>query len=140
LAWLFLLAANRLIEDQFNTYLYRGDGTRTRKTPKAAGQPVINLDFDNMAKLRRVREGSTDIEVYDYDQLHRRVLSQKPGMKAIDMTYAYNARGQVTSTVNNAIGGDNRSYYYDNLGRLSGAFGPWGSARYVYDALGNIVV
>ncbi len=67
-------AANRLIEDQFNTYLYRGDGTRTSKTPKAAGQPVINFDFDNMAKLRRVRDGAVDVEVYDYDQLHRRVL------------------------------------------------------------------
>jgi YD repeat-containing protein len=71
-------------------------------------------------------------------QMPLRVLTQKGAIKAIDMTYAYNARGQVTSTVNNAIGGDNRTYNYDSLGRLISATGPWGNANYVYDALGNI--
>jgi len=57
---------------------------------------------------------------------------------ALDLTYTYDVRGKVTNILNGAITGDNRTYAYDGIGRLTSSSGPWGSGTYSYDALGNI--
>ncbi len=67
------------------------------------------------------------------------LLSQKGSTKALDLTYGYDVRGKVMGITNGAITGDNRTYSYDALGRLTSATGPWGNSAYKYDALGNIL-
>ena len=59
--------------------------------------------------------------------------------KLIDDQFSDLTRGKVTAIVNGAIGGDNRTYNYDDMGRLTSATGPWGSSNYKYDVLGNIM-
>ena len=66
------------------------------------------------------------------------LLSQLGGNTALDLTYTYDVRGKVTNILNGAITGDNRTYAYDGIGRLTSSSGPWGSGAYSYDALGNI--
>lgn len=72
------------------------------------------------------------------------VQSSFGGNIALDMTYSYNNLGKVSNVLNAAITGDNRTYNYDALGRLTSATGPWGAghttglATYTYDALGNM--
>jgi len=53
--------------------------------------------------------------------------------------YGYNARGQVTSVTDSAISGNNRTYDYDDLGRLDYALGPWGTGTFSYDAAENLL-
>ena len=68
-----------------------------------------------------------------------RLLSQKGSTKALDLNYSYDVRGKVTGITNGAITGDNRTYNYDDMGRLTSATGPWGNSNYKYDVLGNIM-
>jgi len=70
--------------------------------------------------------------------LPHRLLSYKGGNKAIDQTLSYDARGKVTSIIDGAVGGNNRSFGYDGLGRLTSATGPWGTGSFKYDPLDNL--
>ncbi|MEQ1931762.1 MAG: RHS repeat-associated core domain-containing protein [Parvularculaceae bacterium] len=54
------------------------------------------------------------------------------------LTYAYDARRKVTSIIDGAVAGENKTFGYDPNGRLVSSTGAWGSATYVYDALGNM--
>jgi len=59
----------------------------------------------------------------------------------LDDSYAYDADGNVTSITDAAqtgLASQSRGMSYDGLDRLTTAFGPWGNANYVYDALDNI--
>lgn len=64
--------------------------------------------------------------------------------RAIDQSYSYDARGKVTSIIDGAVSGNNRSFDYDGLGRLTSASGPWGangtyaSGSFKYDPLNNL--
>jgi YD repeat-containing protein len=57
---------------------------------------------------------------------------------AKNLTYAYNARAQVTSITDGVLSSENRAFGYDAMGRLISANGPWGSGSYKYDSLGNL--
>lgn len=60
------------------------------------------------------------------------------GFSALGRSYTYDANGRITSIVDSAVGGENRGYSYDGLGRLATASGPWGAGSYTYDGLGNL--
>ena len=70
--------------------------------------------------------------------LPQRLLAVNGGTQALDLTYTYDARAKVTSVIDAAISGNNRSYGYDALGRMTSASGPWGSSTAGYDVLNNI--
>ncbi len=57
---------------------------------------------------------------------------------ALDLTYAYDARGKVTTITDAVDNTNNRTYGYDALGRITSASGPWGAGSFTYDALGNL--
>jgi len=65
---------------------------------------------------------------------------------AMDLQYVYDARGKITSIMDNVVTNNNRTYSYDALGRLDTATGPFGAsgnsgtASYEYDALNNLRV
>lgn len=66
------------------------------------------------------------------------------GVAVLDWNYLYNTRGQITVATDNKDHTRDKYYYYDDLGRLTSAVGPWGAslqtvnANYSYDPLGNI--
>ena len=55
----------------------------------------------------------------------------------LDLSFARNADGQLTTTTDNASTGRGASFGYTDAGRLSAATGPWGADAYSYDAAGN---
>ncbi|MEO1708260.1 MAG: RHS repeat-associated core domain-containing protein, partial [Pseudomonadota bacterium] len=57
---------------------------------------------------------------------------------AVSLIYDHDANGRVTSIFDSVNPGWNRSFGYDDLGRLETASGPWGTGDYDYDALGNM--
>ena len=142
------------------TYAYDADGFMDGRTlPSGRALSMIN---DGLGRLKQVSETgqvyvqniayhpSGQIAAMDYGngQLFTQTLnarlqpehliSQKGSNKALDLLYTYDLRGKVTSTTNVAITGDNRTYGYDALGRLTTATGSWRASAYKYDALGNI--
>lgn len=66
--------------------------------------------------------------------------AEKTGLKALDLTYAYNDKlPRVTAILDGVDASANRSFTYDGLNRLKTATGPWAdSAIYNYDAIGNL--
>ncbi|MEL6996593.1 MAG: RHS repeat domain-containing protein, partial [Pseudomonadota bacterium] len=46
---------------------------------------------------------------------------------AVSLIYDHDANGRITSIVDSVNPGWNRSFGYDDLGRLTSASGPWGS-------------
>ena len=72
-------------------------------------------------------------------QLSSLLHSYKPGGETVmQLAYAYNARGQVSSITDSTNADHNRSFLYDAKGRLTSADGPWGTGSFRYDALDNI--
>ena len=71
-------------------------------------------------------------------QLPERMLSQRGSTKALDLSYTYDARGDITDVVDGNNNVNTRNFSYDGLSRLTNATGPWGNASYTYDALGNL--
>ena len=66
------------------------------------------------------------------------LIVSRSGLNALDFSYNYDANGRVTLVTDHAVAGQNRSFGYDALGRLSTASGPWGAGSYTYDLLNNI--
>ncbi|UTW45562.1 RHS repeat-associated core domain-containing protein [bacterium SCSIO 12696] len=142
------------------SYLYNSSGHLTRQTLPSGRQ--VNYTTDGLGRIKTVKNGTATLAsnvtyhpssqvntmTYGNGQLFSqtltarlqpaRILSYKGGQKAIDQTFSYDVRGHITSVIDGAVAGNNRSYGYDALGRLTSASGPWGSGSYTYDALGNI--
>jgi RHS repeat-associated protein len=64
--------------------------------------------------------------------------TQAGGVKALDLTYAYDVRGKVSGITDGVDASKNRAFTYDARGRLTSATGSWGIESYQYDPLNNI--
>ena len=141
-------------------YSYNPSGYLTQKIQP--GNRVINYTVDGLGRMKTVKNGTqtlasgTNFHVsgslhqmqygngHYYSQilndrlLPERVLSYSGTTKAIDQSLGYDARGQITSIIDGAVSGNNRTYSYDGLGYLKTASGPWGAGSYKYDSLGNL--
>ncbi len=142
------------------TYTYNNAGHMTSKTLPSGR--LINYNPDG---LGRAREAVSGAYKYAYDmtyhasgqvatyksrsgyhygltlndrQLPERSTAIRGSSAAVDFTYGYEDRGLVTSVIDGAISGNNRTYGYDGLGQLDYASGPWGNGAFRYDSLGNI--
>ncbi|MEO1657569.1 MAG: RHS repeat-associated core domain-containing protein [Pseudomonadota bacterium] len=72
-------------------------------------------------------------------QLNERKLVERATYSSVvDRSYLYDGNARVTQVTDAASSAANRGFTYDGLGRLTAATGPWGSASYLYDAVGNI--
>ncbi|ACM22016.1 RHS repeat protein [Geotalea daltonii FRC-32] len=54
-----------------------------------------------------------------------------------NLTYGYDANGNITAITNNLDNTKNKTYTYDNLDRLGSGSGPWGTISWLYDGVGN---
>ncbi len=68
-----------------------------------------------------------------------RLLATGGGVTALDLSYTYDQRAKITSIIDGAVSGNNRSYTYDALGQMKTATGPWGTQTNDYDTFGNIL-
>ncbi len=142
------------------SYLYNTSGHMTRKTLPTARQ--INYTPDGLGRHKTIKDGtatlasntsyhpSGDVSSITYGNgqvlsqtlnarlLPLRLLSSNGSQTAIDQTFSYDARANLTGIVDGAVSGNNRTHGYDALNRLTSASGPWGSGNYTYDALGNL--
>ncbi len=72
-------------------------------------------------------------------QLIDQIKDTKGSTRALYYDYAFDKNGRITRIYDEARGNSyDRTYAYDDLGRLESAAGKWGSGTYTYDALGNI--
>ncbi len=141
------------------SYLYDTANNLTRRT--IAGTQ-INYTHDGLGRIKTVSNGTTNVAsgfgyhasgaVSGYTFGNGQVFSQTLTARlqplrlrsvsgvntALDLTYGYNNRGQVTSIIDLATTGNDRTYGYDPMGRLTSATGPWGAGSYVYDPLSNL--
>jgi YD repeat-containing protein len=103
------------------------------------GQPTV-IAFGN---------GATTTNVYNQNALYRltsKVTAQPSGAHAQDLSYAYDALGNITQLVDNGYAGTGKvvNYAYDDLSRLISASTSVASTTpynymYTYDLLGNIL-
>ena len=88
-----------------------------------------SLSYSNgraLTELQNARQLTTEIKVAN------------GGTNIVRLTYSHDDNGRVLSLTDHVVSGQNRTFGYDGLGRLTSASGPWGSGSYHYDALGNL--
>ncbi len=141
-------------------YLYDTSGNLIRKSLPTGRQ--VNYTPDGLGRPKTIKDGAATLAsaityhpagsfssmTYGNGQvvtqtlnarlLASRLLSTNGSQTAIDQTYSYDARANVTGVIDAAVSGNNRTYGYDSQGRLTSASGPWGSGSYTYDALDNL--
>jgi len=72
-------------------------------------------------------------------QMPLRLRSVKAAEVPVDLTYAYTARGQVSSIDDQSPANIDQTFTYDGAARLTASTGPWGAGTFTYDAIGNLV-
>ena len=115
--------------------LGRARGAKYSSTAYASG---ISYHPSGAMSALRYGNGQTFTQTLNARLLPQRLLSTKGSVKALDLGYSYDALGKVTSILDGAVPGNNRSFTYDPLGQLKTASGPWGSGSFTYDSLGNL--
>lgn len=114
--------------------------------PNALGQPsrvgsyVSGAEYHSNGSPRRFAYGNG---VQFVQELNVRNLPSRitASPSAVDLTYAYDASGNVSAILDSIDAGRSRQMTYDGIGRLtkatSAAFGGDGVIRYAYDVLDN---
>lgn len=64
--------------------------------------------------------------------------TQKGSSVYVNSTYGYDGLGNITSISDSVDSSYSRGLSYDNINRLTGVTGPWGSGTISYNGLGNI--
>ncbi|MEM8771162.1 MAG: RHS repeat-associated core domain-containing protein [Pseudomonadota bacterium] len=137
--------------NQFLNWHTSPSGAKYEYGPNGLGQPtkikvsgvhhVHNVTYHPNGTVAGGNYGNGQVFTQSLNarQLPSLMRSVKSGVAtAMDLSYAYNARGQVSSITDNADASYNRSFGYDGKGRLTSATGVWGTGSYKYDALDNI--
>ena len=120
---------------------YTHDGLGRERSALSSGTYYansINYHRNSAVSSMTYGNGQAFTQTLNNRLLPLRLRSQKSGSSALDLTYTYDARGDIKTTTDGTDSANYRSYNYDGLGRLSFATGPWGSGSFTYDSLGNI--
>lgn len=123
---------------------YGFDASDRPRTVAADGtalvQSVSYLPFGPSTRIE-LANGTAQTQTYDarYRLLTNRLESATGAIA--DYAYTHDKAGQVTSIRDLAAPAFDRTFVYDDLGRLitaNSGTGLWGSGSYTYDALGNV--
>jgi YD repeat-containing protein len=79
--------------------------------------------------------GNNVTRTIGFDNQYRISAMQTGTMQ--DVSYAYDANGNITEISDNLNASKDKFYIYDALERLAEATGPWGAVNYTYDGVGN---
>ncbi len=100
-------------------------------------QPFASASYTSIGQLYHLSYGGYT-ETRTYNTLGQLITQSVPG--AMNMTYSYSAtqnNGRITGSVD-AVTGENTSYTYDALNRLTGATNSLWTGSYSYDGFGNL--
>ncbi len=120
---------------------YTTDGLgRMRTIKKGSGNVAYNINYHTSGAVSGMTYGNGQqfTQTLNNRLLPYQMRSVKGSQKALDQTFSYDSRGNISSILDGAVSGNNRTYSYDGLGQLTAAYGPWGNSSYIYDGVGNL--
>ncbi|MBI3601724.1 MAG: VCBS repeat-containing protein [Candidatus Omnitrophica bacterium] len=103
---------------------------------------IKHIDYNAAGQMIQIQYGNGVATGYTYDPLTLRLkriyTSNAQAQKIQDLSYTYDALGQITA-ITDAVNTATQSFKYDALNRLIQAQGSYGTKIYVYDEIGNII-
>jgi RHS repeat-associated protein len=153
-------ALNRIITETFPdkeqvTYNYNAAGWLQSVTATSGPNYVNDIQYNARGQRKTITYGNNLVTTFTYnDPVDRpsapadfRVFNRTTSSNQQNLTYGYDANGNVTSIVD-ALFTATRTFTYDDLNRLETATGTFGSGqaqqnctganRYIYNAIGNL--
>ncbi|KAF0143501.1 MAG: YD repeat protein [Nitrospirae bacterium] len=115
------------------TYNYSND--KIKSVLNNATAIADNSSYKPYGGMTSITYGNGINSSIAYDNQYRIASIQTGAVQ--NLSYAFDARGNITGITNNLDATKNKSFTYDVLDRLTGATGPWGALTYSYDGVGN---
>jgi YD repeat-containing protein len=134
-------------KDQLNLIVYSRSGKSVAYTPDVLGRPTqvqgyaSSVTYWPSGQFKEITYLNGTVTSYGQNtRLWPSLFRTKKGTTSyIDTSYLYDGVGnltQITDSVDNANYG--RVLSYDNINRLTGVNGPWGTGTIAYNGIGNI--
>jgi len=119
-------------------------GRVTAITAQPPGSPVLpvlsSITYLPFGPVQGLHYGNGVVETRTFDLDYRQTgLSASGGSALQQLTYGYNAADNVVSITDGVAPGQNQSFGYDVLDRLTSAIGGYGASTYTYDPVGNVL-
>ncbi|ACM19395.1 RHS repeat protein [Geotalea daltonii FRC-32] len=119
------------------TYSYSNDKPTTVSSTYAGITTTIanNISYKPFGGMTALTYGNGLARTITYDNQYR--ISTMITGTLQNLTYGYDANGNITAITNTLDNTKNKSYTYDSLDRLGSGTGPWGTITWTYDGVGN---
>lgn len=115
---------------------------------KSVGSYLTDITYNALGQPRRITFGNNTVTSYDYypDSFDlKQIATEGPptppgGSRPVlqNLGYFYDDVGNVVGIGDGVIASNGQSFEYDDLDRLTAAAGPYGTATYAYDPVGNL--
>jgi RHS repeat-associated protein len=115
------------------TYDYNGNNQVTYITGFGGNVPSVTYNTAGLPTAYTFSNGITTNNTYNSRNLTTTITAGN----AFNYGYSYDSRGNTTVITNNLIDTYPYTYTYDDLSRLTGFNGIWGTGSFTYDTLGN---
>ncbi len=102
---------------------------------------VTNIQYDAFGQRTQITFGNGTQTTYTYDPNAFRLqqlATTGPSGTLQNLSYTYDAVGNVNTIADGVNAAYNESFGYDDLHRLTGATGAYSALRYAYDQIGNM--
>ena len=119
------------------THTYNGPQLKEVKEGSTIYAAYSGFNAQGQPSRLTLGNGVTTDYTYDPNTYRLQTLKTVKGSLTLqDLTYAFDAGGNVTTLTDPVHG--NQTFNYDGLDRLTSAAGPYGSLTYSYDQIGNM--
>ena len=119
-------------------YYYNSNNQVTQVTQ--FGNSINNITYYTSGTptglLSRFTYGSSPTTNLTYNPRNL-IQTIQAGSSVLNLTYGYDSRSNTTGITNYLDSTKNQTFSYDNLNRLTGFNGSWGTGSYVLDSTGN---
>ncbi|MGE0477197.1 MAG: FG-GAP-like repeat-containing protein, partial [Nitrospirales bacterium] len=98
--------------------------------------------FNAQGQPSNLTLGNGTATTYTYDPNNYRLktlMTEKAAFTIQNLTYTFDAGGNITTLADPMPGHKNQTFVYDALDRLTSAGGPYGGVYYTYDQIGNML-
>jgi len=104
----------------------------------AAVSVASNIAYQPFGPLKALTFGNGIVEQRDYDLGYRQTAVSDLGAAAVqNLAYHYDLAGNLRTATDGVTPGNNQSFIYNSLDRLTEAKGAYGKLGYRYDPVGN---
>lgn len=121
-------------------FSYPRDVANRINSVKGSTEFVDNFEYHPSGAVKKIdfSNGITTDITFDPDRYWINTIKTGPGSNIVDLDYDYEHKNGNITYINDGRGSAyDRDLEYDNLDRLTGADGIWGSGSFNYDDLGN---